>query len=195
MACPLCGEQCHCSAVPAEESHVSVLIDPESYEDSEQRFASTVDGDADDSSLTHDLMGGLENDVPLGDMSLGATGTPVVTPQLSTPAMASVTTTLVDAASSDPPPQFYRPPEPPVWRDEVSSKVDAYHAKRGRGRRYDPSSSLSLNFESPDAETPPPPRFAPVRLEVVEKEGAAAVRFAEQAGLAWNLSAQRSGLD
>jgi uncharacterized RDD family membrane protein YckC len=76
---------------------------------------------------------------------------------------------LIEAATTDPPPQFYRPPEPPVWRDEVTSKVDAYHAKRGRGRRYDPNSSLSLNFDPLDSETPPPARFAPVRLEVVEK--------------------------
>ncbi|MDP9267707.1 MAG: RDD family protein [Acidobacteriota bacterium] len=180
MACPLCGEQCRCSAAKAEDAHVSVLIDPESYEDSEQEFASTIDGAAgDDTALVHDLMGGVEggaeNDEPLGDLALGATGTPVVTPQLSNLAASSfvapaVATMLIEAATTEPPPQFYRPPEPPVWRDEVTSKVDAYHAKRGRGRRYDPSSSLSLNFDSlPDAETALPARFAPVRLEVVEK--------------------------
>ena len=162
MACPLCGEQCRCSAAPAENAHVSVLIDPESYVDSEQQFAT---------SLAHDLMvddfvpNDADDDAPLGLLG-DVTGTPVITPQLAAP--AQVTTMLVEAAVSDPPPQFYRPPEPPVWRDEVSSKVDAYHAKRGRGRRYDPSSSLSLDFEPlPEA---PLPRFAPVRLEVVQRE-------------------------
>lgn len=149
---------------------MSVLIDPESYDDSEQRFASTLDA-GDDTSLVHDLvMGGANDDMPLGDLSLGSTGTPIVTPQLAAPlAAAAVTTTLIEAATTEPPPQFYRPPEPPVWRDEVTSRVDAYHAKRGRGRRYDAgASSLSLDFD-PAPEAPPQQRYAAIRLETVEK--------------------------
>ncbi|MBI2678055.1 MAG: RDD family protein [Candidatus Koribacter versatilis] len=151
---------------------MSVLIDPESYDDSEQQFASTLNAAADDTSLVHDLMMGGDDDMPLGDLSLGSTGTPIVTPQLGvsqTMAPAAVTTTLIEAATTEPPPQFYRPPEPPVWRDEVTSRVDAYHAKRGRGRRYDAAaSSLSLNFE-PAPEAPPQQRYAAIRLETVEK--------------------------
>src|SRR4029079_19277377 len=105
MACPLCGEQCHCSATPADESHVSLLIDPESYEDSEQKFSATIAGD--DTSLVHDLMDDGDGDAPLGDISRGATASPVVTPQLSSltpssPVAAVVTTTLIEAASSEP---------------------------------------------------------------------------------------------
>src|SRR5437868_5921603 len=84
MACPLCGDQCRCSAAPAEDSHVSVLIDPESYDDSEQKFASTIDAaDGDDSPRVHDSRAGLdgeaESDTPLG--GLGSSGTPLRTPQ------------------------------------------------------------------------------------------------------------------
>jgi uncharacterized RDD family membrane protein YckC len=43
------------------------------------------------------------------------------------------------------PPTFYRPPEDSAWREEVASRVTAHRARRRRG--YDPSSSLSLNFD------------------------------------------------
>jgi uncharacterized RDD family membrane protein YckC len=144
-----------------EDAHTSVLIDPEGYEDSEQQFASSVVPDAEDAASVHDLMA---DDEPLGDLSFADTGTPVVTPQ-----MEAAATTLVTAATSEPP-AFYRPAEPPVWRDEVSSRVDAYQAKRGRGRRYDGNSSLSLNFEPlPELELASPARYGAVRLEPVER--------------------------
>ena len=44
MACPLCGDQCHCALLPEEESsHVSVLIDPEDLDESEQQFAASLE--------------------------------------------------------------------------------------------------------------------------------------------------------
>lgn len=159
MACPLCGEQCRCSTPRVEDAHTSVLIDPESYVDSEQQFAASAVPDAEDAASTHDLMA---DDEPLGDLSFADTGTPAVTPQ-----MQAAATTLVTAATTEPP-AFYRPAEPPVWRDEVSSKVDAYQAKRGRGRRYD-NSSLSLNFEPLAEPEFALARYGAVRLEPVEK--------------------------
>ena len=127
-------------------------------DDSEAQFASSLEG-----AGVHDLL--ADSEEPLGDM-LGS-GTPIVTPRLEVPETA-----LVEAATTEPP-EFYRPAEPPIWRDEVSSKVDAYRAKRGRGgRRYDASSSLSLNFETleePEVEAAVPARYAAVRLEMVEK--------------------------
>jgi len=162
MACPLCGDHCHCSPVPAGE-HVSVLIDPESYVDTEQKFASSVQTGG--GSVIHDVI--AADDEPLGDLEAAVaepvgSGTPVITPQLEA-------ATVVTAVASEAP-DFYRPPEPPVWRDEVSSKVDAYRARRGRGRRYD-NSSLSLDFDSlAEPEAPVPARYAPVRLEIIEKQ-------------------------
>jgi len=105
MACPLCGDQCHCPAPTAGE-HVSVLIDPEDYVDTEQKFASSVH---DDETLTHDVSDELlSDDEPLGDLeevvthaaSIGS-GTPVITPQLEAP-------TVVQAVATEPP-GFYRP--------------------------------------------------------------------------------------
>jgi uncharacterized RDD family membrane protein YckC len=124
-------------------------------DDSEAQFASSLEG-----AGVHDL---LAEEEALGDIV--GSGTPIVTPQLDVPE-----TRLVEVATTEPP-EFYRPVEPPVWRDEVSSKVDAYRAKRGRGgRRYDPSSSLSLNFETlEDQAAPIPARYAAVRLEMVER--------------------------
>src|SRR2546423_15267516 len=123
MACPLCGEQCRCSAAPADDAHVSVLIDPESYDDSEQKFASTIDAGAGAHSLTHDVLADLEGSAE--NDALGSTGTPVVTPRLGAmagapPVVAAVTTTLIEAATTEPPPRLYRPPEPPVWRGQVT---------------------------------------------------------------------------
>jgi uncharacterized RDD family membrane protein YckC len=169
MACPLCGDHCHCSAVPAEDAHVSVLIDPEHYDDTEQQFASSVHHNA-GAALTHDVLeDALLDDEPLGALAALGSGTPVVTPQLQA--------AVVHAVSSEAP-EFYRPVEPPVWRDEVSNKVDAYRARRGRGRRYDPASSLSLEFEPlPEPELPPPARYAAVRLELVEKPDTNIIEF------------------
>lgn len=184
MACPLCGDQCHCSPAPGAE-HVSVLIDPESYVDTEQKFAATVQKPS--GAYTHDVLAeaALDDDLlvddvvpadePLGDLGGGVgagsigSGTPIITPRLET-------STVVQAVATEAP-GFYRPPEPPVWRDEVSSRVDAYRAKRGRGRRYD-TSSLSLNFD-PMAEppAPAPARYAAVRLEAVEKADTNVIEF------------------
>ncbi|HUK87299.1 MAG TPA: RDD family protein, partial [Terriglobales bacterium] len=44
MACPRCGDECHCAPLPEEESsHVSVLIDPEDFDASEQQFAVSLE--------------------------------------------------------------------------------------------------------------------------------------------------------
>src|SRR5512140_2879915 len=52
MACPLCGERCTCSyadlpqSAPAQSaagSHVAVLIDPDNFQDSEQRFLASLE--------------------------------------------------------------------------------------------------------------------------------------------------------
>lgn len=47
MACALCGDLCRCPApLAGAGAHVSVLIDPEHYEDSEQFFSASIDGAA-----------------------------------------------------------------------------------------------------------------------------------------------------
>lgn len=44
-------------------------------------------------------------------------------------------------------PGFYRPEEPAVWREEVSSRVHSYRARRRK--RHPSGGSLSLDFEAP----------------------------------------------
>ncbi len=110
MACPLCGEVCHCASSPggdastfsAAESHVSVLIDPDAPDMSEEEFAASLDSSS--------------------------------TPPINVAAMIE-----------GPPQSFYRPAEDPAWREEVASRVATHRARRRR--KFDPESSLSLNFD------------------------------------------------
>ena len=138
MACPLCGDQCHCALLPEEESsHVSVLIDPEDLDQSEQQFAASLE---------------------------------------APPAQARVANAPLNppaAAARD----FYRPDD--TWRREVESKVNAYRARRRR--RYDPDSSLPLNFDATQpvvpAQGPPMPSF--VRAQAAAQALAEAPKLIE----------------
>jgi uncharacterized RDD family membrane protein YckC len=115
MACPLCGEVCHCSSSPGEdaaafsasESHISVLIDPDAPDMSEEGFAAS-----------------LANEPVTADL----------TPKINVASMIEA-----------PPASFYRPAEDSAWREEVASRVATHRARRRR--KFDPDSSLSLNFD------------------------------------------------
>ncbi len=84
-------------------AHVAVLIDPESFDLSEERFAASLE-----------------------------------------PRPAAVNDTELR-----PPSDASDPANDAIWRDEVSSRVDAYRARRGRPRRAE--ASLSLDFEQEPA--------------------------------------------
>lgn len=150
MECSRCGEECRCTQASAD-AHVSVLIDPESFsDDSEQAFAASLNTAA-----------AAEDDV------LGIEEPPAPAATVVTSAFASEPPVMAAQAERGAAPEFYRPP---VWKDEVASRVEAYQRKRGR-RRYDPNSSLSLDFEplAEEPEPPPPPRYAALRVEPAEK--------------------------
>ena len=103
MACPRCGTDCHCPPRDAlSGAHISVVIDPDRYDPSEEIFSAT----------------------------------------LSTPG------TEADPAASSaaaPAETFYRPPDAePMWRAEVSSRVNNFRSRR---RRPGASAHASMRFD------------------------------------------------
>ncbi|MGH9492342.1 MAG: RDD family protein [Terriglobales bacterium] len=158
MECPLCGELCTCaagrgssSARGAEDvpSHVAVLIDPESLDVSEQSFEAPLEqppAPASEPSV---------REVPVSEAAAA--------PAPEAPVAVAVSE-LPPVPSAPPPPlassraPFYRPEDASAWRQEVSSRVDNFRSRR-RGR-YDPNSSLSLNFDT-DLEVAGQPQAQP----------------------------------
>ena len=166
MACPLCGELCTCAADEGSLSargsgeiapHVAVLIDPESFsgaDASEQCFEASLEPapEAAAEPAPEPAAGPSVVDVLLNEVAEVLASKAPVAPVAEAPGTA--------VAVCDPPPSpsapatsapessapFYRPEESSTWRQEVSSRVDNFRTRR-RGR-FDPSSSLSLNFDT-----------------------------------------------
>lgn len=166
MECPLCGELCTCaedrgssSAREQQEipSHVAVLIDPESLDTggaSEQRFEASLP-EAPEPAPEPEAV-----EVPLDEVAEVLASVAVAAPLVEAEAArAGASASHPPPPSSAPsvagsPPPFYRPDDS-AWREEVSSRVDSFRSRR-RGR-FDPNSSLSLDFDPAyEAETPAP---------------------------------------
>src|SRR3954453_2010618 len=101
MACPRCGTDCQCP--PRDTSsgaHISVLIDPDHYDPSEEIFSATLS-------------------TPPAEIAASAAAAPAET--------------------------FYRPQDAePVWRAEVSSRVNNFRSRR---RRPGTSGHASMRFD------------------------------------------------
>ena len=138
MECPLCGELCTCAAGRGPSS-------ARGAEDIPSHVAVLIDPESLDAS-ERSFEDSLETP-------------PVPEPEASVrevPASEAAEAVANDAAPAPEAP-FYRP-EDSSWRQEVSSRVDSFRSRR-RGR-YDPNSSLSLNFDS-DLEVAEPPQAQP----------------------------------
>ena len=186
MACPLCGELCTCAADRRSSSargsgevapHVAVLIDPESLEGSEaseQCFEASLESapvlaseSASASSSKPSVVEVLLSDVaevlasqeapaPVAEAPMAASE-PSPAPSAS-PSAAPVASSVASGPSIPAPAApFYRP-EDSAWRQEVSSRVDNFRTRR-RGR-FDPNSSLSLDFD-PALEAEDRPQASP----------------------------------
>ena len=171
MACPLCGELCTCAADRGSSSaraggevtpHVAVLIDPESLDGngangagdpSEQHFGAYIERTPEPAPAFE----ASEVEVPLDEVAEVLASVEVAAPLVEAEAQATermrtaVAVSEPPAAPSAPPlasahGPYYRPEESSAWRQEVSSRVDNFRSRR-RGR-YDPNSSLSLNFDT-----------------------------------------------
>lgn len=139
MACPFCGEVCHCSYVgPAAatrdaEAHTTIFIDPDALDPSEQQFAASLQ----DSDTSPELPTAAEPAVDAADWNLvGATARPAGDHALRA--------RLLETSYPDP---------APLWREEISSRLETFRARRRRSPR---ERSLSLDFGQPA--DPPAPR-------------------------------------
>jgi len=147
MTCPLCGDPCRCSyVVPSDGAHVSVFIDPESGDVSEQQFSASLeeatnayDGATLEEALAHHAPEAVEEP---------------------------------PAAAAEPswqnPPRDDRPDE--SWRTEVASRVNEYRTRRRRSGR--PLPSLAFDFESASNYAPEP---QPATMVAVHRSGHAVI--------------------
>ena len=187
MECPLCGELCTCAEDRGSSSargpdeipaHVAVLIDPESLNTAESQDApqSLQASQSSEASLAAPLPQAPEPapepevvEVPLNEVAEVLASVAVAAPLVEAEAAsAAVAVSEPPPAPGAPraatsPPPFYRPDDS-SWRQEVSSRVDSFRSRR-RGR-YDPNSSLSLDFDPAyEAEAQPQPAEAPKLIE------------------------------
>jgi uncharacterized RDD family membrane protein YckC len=134
MSCPLCGKVCRCSSSdtrrnsrsafdPTLESsrstddlRASRLVDPEASDTSEEQFAAS-------------LAGGPSSGAAARETTL--TGIERIAQEIGS--------TAYNASG----PEFYRADD--TWRNEVSSRLHSYRARRRK--RFDPDASLRLAFE------------------------------------------------
>ena len=165
MACPLCGELCTCAADRGSSSargsgeiapHVAVLIDPESFngaDASEQCFEASLERapePAPEASVV---------EVPLNEVAEVLASVAIAAPLVEAEAAMAVSDPPAARRAPPipgPPGPFYHPEDSSTWRQEVTSRVDNFRTRR-RGR-YDPNSSLSLNFDPAFEEAQPQPQ-------------------------------------
>ena len=132
MACPLCGEQCRCSypapkgageAVSLGEGRTSVLIDPETYDPTEEQFAASI----------------YHEEEPLAPPAPAET----VASENSAPSAWETTLTGIERLATEVIDKTEFAGSGEGWRDEVHSRLNSYRAKRRRGR---PEGAMPLDF-------------------------------------------------
>jgi len=125
MSCPICGDQCRCAEPRAYASRAIELAEIDGYDDSEEQFASS-------------LAGREQRNDPRQEISSGSLSTARQRYERELPDVEIPVPMLV--SQSAPP-----PPDDESWRNEVSSRIENYKARR---RRSLGDESLSFNFES-----------------------------------------------
>lgn len=189
MACPLCGDICHCNpevrardfrpgARPRFEpeqprnaqfsASTSVLIDPEAYDATEETFSASLELPAVTGSVLSSASPRFVPDAPViapppGECSAEGCPDSGENPVLEAP-VAQVTSAIVlgDGSSSSAPED-----DPYSWKEEVAARLNRYRARRKpRPPKYP---SLTLSFE---------PEPSPPRSHSIETAALAAARCA-----------------
>lgn len=129
MSCPICGDQCRCAEPRTYVSRAMKLAEIDGYDPSEEQFASSLAG------LTPPDRRADDDEQELSSGSLAAARQryarqlPDVETKVPDPGLPLTTPAANDES----------------WRDEVSSRIQNYKARR---RRSLGDESLSFNFES-----------------------------------------------
>lgn len=143
MSCPICGDNCRCAEPRTYVSRAVKLAEIDEYDPSEEQFASSLAGRDDEQELSS------------GTLSSARQRSARELPDVEVPvAQADLHLTPVAALDES-------------WRNEVSSRIQNYKARR---RRSLGDESMSFNFEStagnhvflrPEREPEPEPTVAP----------------------------------
>ncbi|MGZ4814145.1 MAG: RDD family protein [Terriglobales bacterium] len=123
MSCPICGDHCRCAEPRTYSSRSVELAETDSYDPSEEQFASSLAGRESD----------CEQELASGSLASARLRFLHQVPEIASEPMES------DLRLTNPP----GPEE--SWRQEVSSRIQNYKARR---RRSLGEQSLSFNFES-----------------------------------------------
>jgi uncharacterized RDD family membrane protein YckC len=124
MSCPICGDLCRCAEPRTYVSRAMQLAEIDEYDPSEEQFASSLAGRDHDDEVQELSSGTLSSARQRLSRELPDVEVPVAEPDLH------LTSVAVQEES---------------WRNEVSSRIQNYKARR---RRSLGSESLSFNFES-----------------------------------------------
>ncbi|MGH9581126.1 MAG: hypothetical protein ACRD2R_09035, partial [Terriglobales bacterium] len=140
MACPLCGEDCRCVPVPGgaeSDAHVSVLIDPDQYDSSEENFSASLRTEAANTSASEepDTTPITAEFTPEALLAAATQELKAAPPAPDFGAMGGVGAAQAAGSSQD----------APRWRQEVAARLDNFRNRRRRRSRN--NSSLSLDFE------------------------------------------------
>lgn len=126
MACPRCGEHCHCDSSRLRISQEVTYAGQDSFDDSEKQFVSSL-GTSEAAEDEYQ---------EIASATLGGASQRAQVPQLTPPGQQAAAGELSGAGPAW---------DSSCWRNEVSSRLQSYKARRRRRLGDD---SLPLDFES-----------------------------------------------
>lgn len=129
MSCPICGKHCRCAEPRAHSSSNVTLVDVDSYDPSEEQFASSVMTGVASQEEDEQLSSGTLASARARYGSISAEAADGLHP---TNMNGSVNLENPVAQENE-------------WRNEVASRLQSYKARRRRGQGDD---NLAFNFES-----------------------------------------------
>src|SRR5947209_3132682 len=188
FACPICGDVCRCAAegqgspnpsrfkldtgaTPRQKHAPSVLVDPETYDNSEEQFAASLENST---SVRQRFV------VEQSDTVSASNSQPRIL--IDTEPTRETQQSAVRIVATDPPeqpaaslaPSFSvqtdATADPNFWKQEVTARLDSYRARRKpKGPRYP---SLRLRFGSSEESNPEtsaqPPFASTLRARSIE---------------------------
>lgn len=135
MSCPICGEFCRCAEPRAFVSRQTTLADVDAYDPSEEQFASSIAGAALPEDEQELISGTLASARERYERNC------VAAPQYEPP----LPTRMNESQALQNPEVDPQAAQSKEWRNEVTSRLQNYKARRRRSLGND---TMSFNFES-----------------------------------------------